>query len=310
MYVEERKELARLGVPDHVIDYVLAQRPSKASYNTILWGGLVLMIGGALGAMVLVGMLGHDTVDANALVRAQSESALFYQYNFGISLILALFAGILLFGALSMKFAALTPKIRASQFVYGLMKKHNQKYLPKPAKMASLASIQEPDLYMRRLIPNPIRTFAWIGAALAAVTAAAFERDIATYEVMTPAEYIATPWFPWESELRLNWSEAVGVELGCGRFGGGRTSVTYEIVYQVTFPSDRTVQLDDAKPLQGIWIDTITAIDGVLVASGATFQRWRGNPPLHPKCLDMIERQYRGDDLARIRDLLRLDTIR
>lgn len=305
-YAEERDQLSRLGVPDHVIEHALSHKPTKASYLSLLWGGLTLMIFCIFGSIVFIGSVGNAAVDSNALFRAQSEAALFYQYNFGLSPLFSIFAAIFISGTVMIGLAGLTQRIRASQFVYGLMNKKTQKHLPKKEKMAALSSIGDPEVYMDKLMPNPVGAFTWAGVALAAMTVASFERDIDTYEIMTPTQYIATPWFPWEGEVSLYWRDATHVELGCGRFSSGRGGTRYEIVYQVHFSSGRSVSLDEARPVEGNWLDAIEILDDILETEGATFERWRGDLALHAKCLAKLARRYKGKDLNRIHDLLRL----
>lgn len=307
-YADEIEGLREIGIPDRIIDHVLSANPSKAVFMVTLWGGLFVMFGAAIGLGGLVWVAGEHRSTANALQAAASEQALLYKASDGIAGLIAFFDGYFASAAVMIWVSGLNPHIAMSNFLYGMLQNKKQgRHLPGNDRLEEAASIQDPDDYLRFVFPNYLRFFVAAALVLSMPAFYAYERDIASYGVLSSSRYTATPWFHWDDTVMLNVSDVTHVELGCGRFGGGRTSPYNKFVYELEFASGRRSNIGNWKPVRGEWLDAIEVLDRSLAEKGASFIRWRAKNALHPKCLAEIRTAYSPADQKRLAKILRLD---
>lgn len=299
-----RAAMAEAGVPPAVSEYVLGIKRSDWFLVGLMVLPLVLMSGGfAIGASVLWPALESHT-EANALAHALEAGAVLHSTNFGMSMLIALFAWMFIAYAAASVLLSLTPELRAAGFV---MSAHVKGFVSRRVFRASVKGL-DPDMppsdYVRRVAAYGQRIMLVIGLALVALSSYAVYRDVRTNSVYTPSSYIRVPFFPWGSREARPWADARRVELGCNHVDGDSDS----LIYKVHFTDGEWVNLAYADPLPGDdWLTAAEQIDAELAAGGAEFRRWSwmDRDPLHPLCLRVMQQSF-GPNFWRIERLLRI----
>ena len=191
---EEPKLSAQLeaaGVPAHVAVYLEEQRPIAFAY----WGGqgltlLILVAGFAVGAYWLWPLFERMT-EANAVAVGQRVGALMVQYNFGMSLVLALFGWIFAAGAIGGFAGIATERLRASTFAFtALNAKQAIARWGLQRTLRALSGETDPKAYVRRAVVNWQWWMAASAAVLLLISACAVSRDVQANGLYTRSHYI------------------------------------------------------------------------------------------------------------------------
>jgi hypothetical protein len=298
--------LQTAGVPKHVADYLQALRPKFWLWWVAQGVFLPVMLAGfAVGALWLWPQL-EEIGRHNALVAAMSANALMVQYNFGVSLILALFAWIFAAGAIGGVVGVLIERSRAGAFAYGIL---NAKRTAIGAwsvarTMRALSDEADPERFVRRATMN----WQWwmVGAALvlSALSAYAVMRDVQAHGLYTRTHLIASPLLPWGSRAPVEWVDALKVEVGCNHVTGRNAYDT--LIYRVHLPGRSFASLESGEAL-GDWLAAAEQIDAELRRASVPFERWQwlDRDPLDPACLSVMRNSW-AEDYPRIERLLRI----
>lgn len=270
---------------------------------------LPLMVAGfAVGAFYLWPALENLTAQ-NARIHAENAGAILYDFNFGLSLVVAIFAWIFGVGAVVGLVPALWVRLQKNVFVFSVLDGKRSPIAEWGVRrsLERLRNEADPAEFVRRMVTGWVPTIMAVAMAIAALTAVLVMRDVQAHSIFTPTEYIRSPFFPWGSTHPREWSTAISVEVGCNHVER-RGAISNSIIYQVKFADGASVRIGDAIPLRGSWIDAAETIDQHLTAGGATFSNWdwMGRDPQHPLCIAALRDRYSSDQFERVRRLLRL----
>lgn len=297
--------LIELGVPAHVAAYLEHLKPQAWIWWVSQSALLPLMVAGiAVGGLWLWPGL-EALTEANALAAGQRAGALMVQYNFGMSLVLALFGWIFASGAIVGIATIATERTRASTFAFGIL--NTRQAVARWALQRTLRRLSNeanPETYVRRAVVNWQWWMAGSAAILLAISAYAVSRDVQAHGIYTRSHFIDSPFFPWGSRTPTPWADAVKVELGCNHVTG--RNAYDSLIYRVHFPGRYFVSLESGVAF-GDWLDAAEEIDAELRSSGAEFRRWNwlDRDPLDPACLNVMRRSFE-QDYPRIERLLRI----
>lgn len=307
--IEEK--LVAFGVPRHVAAYVAEQRPVRIPLLSSV-GYMVVMIGGfAIGGLWLWPTL-EGRLEQNALSAAQSSGALLYHHNFGIGLLIGIFAWIGASGFIVGAIPLLSRRLTAGEFYGAIADAANSgDSLGGRAARWGVRTLQrelenepDPQAYIRRA------TFAWVKPAgifsltALAIAALVTVRELNAYSLYYDDRYEAQHTFSLSRTVHA-WSDASRVEVGCNHVTGENAGD--DPVYEVHFEGGDSARIDGAYPVSMTWIDQVERIDAALVRAGARFEPWSwlDRDAHHPRCL-MAYATWLGDEqYARIQRLIR-----
>lgn len=297
--------LLEAGVPADVAAYLERLQPQAWGWWVAQGVLLFVMVAGfAVGALWFWPRLAALT-EANAMTAGERAGALMVQYNFGMSLLIALFGWIFAAGATVGLAGIATERLRASTFTFNVLNARQAaaRWALKRT-MVALSGETNPEAYVRRAVLNWQWWMAGWAVVLLALSAYAVSRDVQAHGLYTRSHYIDSPFFPWGSRAPVPWTQATKVELGCNHVTGRNASDS--LIYRVHFPDRYFVSLESGTPL-GDWLDAAEQIDAELRRSGVKFQRWRwlDRDPLDPACLAVMRRSWE-QDYPRIERLLRI----
>jgi hypothetical protein len=273
------------------------------------WLFLPLMLAGfAVGAFYLWPALENLTAQ-NARIHAENAGAILYDFNFGFSLVIAIFAWIFAVGAVVGLAPALWLRLQKNVFVFSVLD-GKRSPIAEWGVRRSLERLQkeaDPAHSVRQMVTGWVPTMMVVAMGIAAASAVLVMRDVQAHSIFTPTEYIRSPFFPWGSTRPREWSTAISVEVGCNHVER-RGAISNSIIYQVKFADGASVRIGDAIPLRDSWLDAAETIDQHLTVGGATFSHWdwMGRDPQHPLCIAALRDRYSGDQFGRVRRLLRL----
>lgn len=305
-----KQGLRERGVPESVISYVTEDGLNWWSHFAVsFFPGFIFLCFSGLILRFPIWRLSDGLVNSIAKNSAINNNAVFYEYNFGLSLLIfmpVIIFGSALFGAYILSLSQYRLK---NAFVFSILDGVRSPIWGFVSRglMQRLRAEQDPDRYVRNFVLGWVPAMTALTLFLAAVGALAFARDIQTHSIYTPTAYIRSPFLPWASKGPYEWREAVAVEIGCNHVADG-DEVKNSFVYRVRFADGTSIYLGDAKPLKGSWIDAVEIIDRELIDAGVRFAPWArmGQIPYHPRCLAYLRDQYSDEDSARIERLLRL----
>lgn len=312
---EIEQHLVTLGVPGHVAAFVSKQRPWRIPWVS-QFGSMVVMVGGfAFGGLWLWPTL-KKQLDQNALAAARSSGALLYHHNFGIGLLIALFAWIgassLIVGAIPMLshrlmagefYASVTGAAASGNNLSGRAARWGVKKM-----LRKLENEPDPLRYIRRAVfawMKPASGIVAIGLALAAFVTF---RELNAYALYFADHYEEQHTFLPAPTVRA-WSDAVRVEVGCNHITGKNAGD--DPVYSVHFSDGGSTRIDGTFPVSKTWLDQVEVIDAALVRRGVRFEPWSwlGRDPYHPRCL-MAYANWLGDEkYSRFQRLIRAPTL-
>jgi hypothetical protein len=268
------------------------------------------MIGGfAVGGYWLWPML-EGRLEQNARSAAEASGALLYHHNFGVGLLIGLFAWIFASGVIVSAIPMLSRRITAGEFYETVVGATNaaDQVRERSARwgilkmMGVLENEQDPGRYVRRA------TFAWmkpaaaLAAAAVAIAAAVTFRELNTYTLYFADHYEQQHTFLPSRTVRA-WSDATRVEVGCNHV----SRESDDPIYEVHFRNGGSTRIDGAFPVSKTWIDQVEIIDAALVSAGARFEPWSwlDRDAYHPRCL-MANAVWLGDEqYERFRRLIR-----
>jgi hypothetical protein len=301
---EIQRTLREAGVPEEVVSY--ATEDGLHMWLHTAAGLLILPVmlaGFVVGGFCLWPALENITAQ-NARHHAAEVGALLYHYNFGLSLVLALFAWIFASGAIAGLAPALSRRARKTLFVFSIL---DGKRAMVRLIADRLRDETDPARYVSKIVLGWVPMAAVAAVVLAAISGLAVARDIQSHLLFTSTGYIRSPFFPWGSARPHEWSSAVSVETGCNHVVS-RSGISDDIIYQVKFADGSSVRIGDAIPLEGSWLTAAEAIDQELRASGATFSTWKwlGRDPRRRLCLAALQQRFPGQDFERVQRLLRI----
>lgn len=308
---EIEKHLVALGVPQHVAVYVAEQRPPRIPLLSSV-GFMVVMIGGfAVGGLWLWPTL-EARLDQNTLAAAQSSGALLYHNNFGIGLLIALFAWIGASGLIVATIPMLSQRLAAGEFYASITSAASAgNTLGSRAARWGMERIQrelenepDPGRYIQRA------TFAWVkpagafAATALAIAAVVTVRELNAYTLYFADRYEQQHTFLPSRTMRA-WSEVARVRVGCNHVTGENAG-DYPI-YEVHFNGGGSTRIDSAVPVSMTWIDRVELIDLALVRAGARFEprSWPDRDAYHPRCLMAYATWLGAERYARFQRLIR-----
>lgn len=308
---ETEEHLVALGVPRHVATYVAEHRAPRVP-NLSALGSFALLVGGfAVGAAWLWPTL-EARLDHNARVAAEAAGALLYYHNFGVGLLIGVFAWIFTSGLIVGAIPMLSRRLSAGAFYDSIVVAANSGdgLGARAARwgvekmMRELKDEQDPRRYIERASFAWVRPMALIALASLALTGVVTFRELNAYTLYSVQGYEARHIFPVSPTVRL-WSAATFVEVGCNHVTGKNAS--NDPIYNVHFRDGGSTRIDGAFPVTGSWLDGVERIDAALVRSGATFQpwTWMNRDPYHPQCLLAYAGELNQADYARLRRLIR-----
>jgi hypothetical protein len=134
---------------------------------------------------------------SNALDQARAVGAVLFDYNFGFSLVLGIFAWIFASGLIVGAIPALSDRLLTTSFVCSVMDGQRS---PMSAwalrrNIDGLEAEPDPVSYMRKFMLGWLRVAALAAAALSAVSLFLLGRELHTYSLFTPEAYIRSPFF-------------------------------------------------------------------------------------------------------------------
>jgi hypothetical protein len=303
--------LVSLGVPQHVAAYVAEQRPLRIPLLSSV-GFMVVMLGGfAVGGLWLWPML-ETRLDQNTLAAAQSSGALLYHHNFGIGLLIALFAWIGASGFIVATIPMLSRRLAAGEFYESIISAASAGNTlgGRAARWGvermrrELENEPDPERYIQRA------TFAWVkpagafAAAALAIAAVVTVRELNAYTLYF-ADYYEQQHTFLPSRTVHAWSDAARVEVGCNHVTGRNPSD--DPIYEVHFNGGGSTRIDSAFPVSMTWIDQVELIDAALVRAGARFEPWSwlDRDAHHPRCLMAYATWLGAERYARFQRLIR-----
>ena len=293
------------GVAEIDIDYLLGMYPSRflSTLNDFLVV-IVMIAGFSVGAILWV--IGAEQSNVTAREHARSASGVLYEDVFGISGLIAVFGWICASGYIVTRPGFASERLIASAFAYSMIKA--KKYAA-PWRSAYFKADKN---------VNPRERFAdvvaaqgawgkWPAIVLLIGSLFMFDHEMKWFTIYTQDRIIERSQFGLGKWVETLWADAVIVELGCNHVTG--KSASDDPVYKITFQDGRTLRLDNARGVNGSWLDGIEVIDRALSDAGAEFRRWswRDRNPLHPNCLAANRRKLSEVDYDRLRRILRVD---
>ena len=233
--------------------------------------------------------------------------ALSFDYNFGASMVLSLFAWILISGAIIGFALAASERGRAIALL-GFLESNNydpltsciSRWLARRVFSGIRADL-DASTAVRHAAAKSNRIFVVCAVVLSALSGYAVYRDVNAHSVFTREAYIRTPFFPWGQHAPRPWTDAVAVRVGCNHVIGRRAGDI--AVYEVVFADGASVRLVGAVPLAGPWLETIEVIDARLREANVPFERWR---VIHQACLSAYTADMTQERAARFNRLLRV----
>lgn len=305
--VSVRGQLLSVGVPAHVADYLTSLDSGGWRASFLLAFVALMGAGFAVGGLLLWPALDRLTYQ-NAFSDAIMSHALSYDFNFGSSLVIALFGWIFLSGAIVGALFYLNERTRAASLMVSLLsaKRGPISRWSVYRMVDGVSADLDAPTYVKRMARNSNKVALGFAVVVGIISAYAVVRDVNTHSVFTEAGYVRSPYFPWGSHALRPWSSAVKVELGCNHVTGRNRAD--DVIYRVTFRDGSSVQLAQAVPLAGPWLDNLDRIDAHLRAANVAFERWRWmrRDPLHPECLSAYTSTMSPAASAQLLRLLRV----
>jgi hypothetical protein len=310
-----RTKLAAKGVRSDVIDYVTATPPSTFPNIGLLTTG-VMCAGFGVGALLIWPALESIAI-TNALRHARLEGGILYYQNFGVSLVVALFAWICAAAALVGALPMISSRIAVQTFKDAMF----SKALENKPRMAEVAQAAQRKMLERSNEESTATryvvraTTGWIGVPggiaviLSGIAVVLAFGDVRSHSLFTRDGYIHQSFFPGQPTVTRDWTDATYVEAGCNHVTGRNASD--DPIYIVHFRDGASTRLEDAIPLGASWLDRIELIDAQLVSAGKQFRTWEpsfGRNPLHPECLAANRERLSRHDYQRLLRLLRVNT--
>ncbi|MEL6380262.1 MAG: hypothetical protein AAFQ29_10895, partial [Pseudomonadota bacterium] len=298
-YSDLRDRLLAAKIPLYVVEHAISLGPAKWLYDCTTWLFVFIMSGGFIFGAFFVWRPLKNLVVKNALNLANEINGILYAQNFGIALLVALFAWIFVTGFLVTLVQNSSKRMQASIFIHTLLDPKNAPYLRIGENVERLQDESDPTEYMKRMVLGWGKLMLWPAAILTSISLIILERELNTFTIYTPTGYLAKPLFPWEDDKSDHWTNAQTVELGCNHTTGRGASD--DIIYEINFASGESYRISTANPVSGNWLDQIEIIDEALKDADVIFQRWDwlNRESYHPDCLAAQERQFSPDDLRR-----------
>lgn len=293
--------ITKKDIPEHIAEYALDQNPSMAIYFLYgLFFLIVLILGFIAGAVLNLGPL-QSIANNNAANHASEIGAIFYITNYGFYRIIALFGWIFCTGAISSLLPlCMSEKKRASCFVHvvtdagGAMFKPKNNNLP-PSEYIKKGFAKSAKLYT---IPSVI---LMLSAGFVGI------HELKSYKVLGPSQFVISPAMPLKAKQIYTLEDVSHIELGCNHVTGKNASD--DLVYKINFKSEKSIQMEDAMPLTGTWLENAIEIDQALRNKGVEFKRWSwlSRNPLHPACLKAQKARHTAEEFDQILELLQVD---
>jgi hypothetical protein len=303
--LEIEAQLIEIGIPKQTAaDLAPAWQHRIARYSGwwIMFG--VMIAGFAVGALWIWPFF-EGLAKSNAIQAANEASAWMYDTNFGIGMIVLLFAWILVSGiAPGLLTIATKMLINGALYLGALTDRSGGWWYGKLTRRAVEKLRPSPS-------PNQLVT-EWAKAycigllkwalPLVLISALILTKEINAHSLYGPDGYTRSPLLPWAKTATIPWNEATKVELGCNHTDDGGS-----LVYKISFSNGKSVRIEDGIPIKSSWIDAMESVDTALQRGGAEFVRWQwlNRDPMHPKCLRGYYGLYGEEDGSRIIRLLR-----
>lgn len=309
-----------LGLP-----YELAEEIAEDNLGAPLsWFGASLFMLIMCSGFVIGGFYLWPTLEAydkrQALKVATSLDGISFYTNFGISLLIGLFAWIIATATCVSIIIRLAPK-RAKATLYLSAKNHFIGSTPRLFGLHKIwtngTTIETAQDYINA-IAN--RMCFWTGRVVLIMIGLAlffFWRETSWNETFTEKAVVENTFWSNTRSSYL-WSDAVQVELGCNfieaRRGRRSSSKAAEsvVIYKVKWEDGQKVSLHTENQINGKhWLDNFENIDAEIRSGNAKFERWvwLERNPLHPTCLNHYRSKLgpdlgpRFDNLLRVREL-------
>lgn len=303
---EIENELRQAGVPPDVISHVM--KGHLLEWYTTAYGLLayaVLVFGFVIGFILWIKI--DKLVSDNARAHAEELGALLFDYIFGLSFVVGLFAWILVAGSLVGLLAERNHNLQINSFVFAVVGR-KKSWVTEWSLRLFLRLLQtETDAarYVKKATLGSTALFAIVALVLATAGIFFGVREWRSYEAFTPTAYIDEPFFPWHPIETHEWSSAVSVTFGCQHIS--RRGTENNLIYTVTFADGAKAHLGSATPVRGSWLDAMEVIDRAIAMSGAQLMAWNGSTEeaLDPRCIDAVYERFPGNEFERLKNVMK-----
>ena len=271
------------------------------------WAAWLIMVGGFIVGWLYVWPY-FDALNVHAAeAKAVQLNGLMYETNFGIAMLVWLFAWIIMSASLAGFLVLVLPMPLKGALFIGLMGDTGGEPFNKRALQGAVMEVGETatagellNAWAARYIGSSLKYALPLGVIGALIIA----REVATFSVYSVEGYYRSPLLPWATETLTEWTDAERVQLGCNQTDKGGS-----VVYKIFFKNGKSVRIEDGVLIADTeWLDALEFIDKQLVTANASFERWQWlkRDPLHPKCVRGFYGMLGAEQGDRLMRLLRV----
>lgn len=304
---EVRETLREAGVPPHVIVYVTEGLSGTLPSNQVSF----LLLGALVFAFSCIFGLWSFLQDLNkylALSTARNiEAILVDMSNFGLSMIVLMFASIFCAVIITMAISLRVAKFARLTFINSVLDSRRFKLDRLVLGRAPRNENLPADQYVRAGLMRQMKFCARAAAVLGLIAVAILLCELRSHPFFSEHAYVHTPFLPWEAATSHAWNSAVSVDTACLHTSGSRGSDENDIVYRVTFDDGTSVDLGRSIAVDVPWLDAMEAIDRKIESAGAQFgvRAVKDGTPFDPPCLAAQWERFTPDDFERAMRLIR-----
>ncbi len=296
------EELVSIGVPRFVAVYLRHQEAPLIPWPKLSF--YIVFVVGIIVGWLWVWPILEAQIEQNALSAAKSSGALLYYHNFGIGLLIGIFAWIFICSWISLTIAAFVPKLAAAEFYLAIASSWGTfRAAGTRARMLSCerAEDPQPEGFIRRFMLLSAKRLGLLSAALALASIMTTARELNAYSLFFIDRYEQQHTFLAHPTIRL-WADATRVEVGCNHTDDGD-----DPIYEVYFKNNGSIRIESAKPVSANWVTEVEKIDSALLRAGARFEPWSwlDREPYDPRCLLAFSSLLGEDTFTRFRRLIR-----
>lgn len=299
------------GLPPEFADEIVKDNLGPPLSWLGAWIFMFVMIGGFAILWLILWPALENYDNQKALKSAIDLDGLAYYTNFGLGLIIVLFAWIVATATSIALTIRLSPKrIKATLYLAS-----RNDFIGKTPRLFGLHKVwknasgfKTAEDYLNAIA---MRMFLWTGRVVLVLMAVAFYLlwcETTWHEVYTGDAYVEFSF--WTNTKSIYpWSEVTSVELGCNQIEDS-SHLLYEI-HWIDGSKTRFPNYDNDFPPNKNWIVSLETVDSKISKSNAEFKRWNWlkRDPLHPNCLSFFENRLNGDEFTRFKAILRMDTL-
>lgn len=295
------------GLPAHIADELAPAWNIRWLRWLAGWMAWLIMVGGFIAGWIWLWPLFEGLNTQAAEAHAIKTGALMYETNFGISMLIWIFAWIIFSAGFAGFLVMLLPMPLKGALFIGLMGDQGGRPFNTNALNEALketGGMGRASDFLNAWASRYIGSTLKYALPIALFGAIVVTREIATFSLYSVDGYYRSPFLPWATETLSEWSDASRVELGCNQTDSGGS-----IVYKIHFNNGKSVRIDDGVLVAGTtWLDNMETIDTQLIEAGASFERWKWlkRDPLHPQCVRGFTGMLGKDQGDRLLRLLRV----